>query len=56
MVLSLIESWCFSNLMPYLGLPFSQGLGGTLNLCPHPVSPLAYEIGDQHLKLRTTHF
>lgn len=56
MVLSLIESWCFSNLMPYLGLPFSQGLGGTLNFCPHRVSPLAYEIGDQHLKLRTTHF
>ncbi|XP_073760389.1 nucleoplasmin-3 isoform X4 [Callorhinus ursinus] len=32
------------------------GLGGTLNFCPHPLSPLAYEIGDQHLKLRTAHF
>uniref|UniRef100_A0ABI7X6Z9 Nucleoplasmin core domain-containing protein n=1 Tax=Felis catus TaxID=9685 RepID=A0ABI7X6Z9_FELCA len=33
-----------------------MGVGGTLNFTPDPLSPLACEIGGQHLKLRTTHF
>ena len=31
-------------------------MGGTLNFYTEPLSPLAYEVVVQHLKLRTTHF